>query len=163
MIGDLRWIAVVGAACATNIAADVAWFRAFPAGGVFRAMLMGFVSGGVILAALSVGFGMSSFWWHFLNVAIYACFSYAFFHWNNMGETGRRVRLLIELRAAPEGLTRAELFTRYGHREIIERRLNRMLESRQIREMDGRYRLDNQSFLAMARIVRVFKRLLDVE
>jgi hypothetical protein len=163
MIADFAWLLVVAGACAVNMAGHILWFRTFPEGGMFRAMLSGFVAGSIGFGFLSSAFFDHSGWWHLLNLAIYACFSYAYFHWNNMGETGRRVRLMIELRTAPEGLTRAELLARYGNHEIINRRLDRMIGSHQIYQVGTRFRLGNQSFLAMARIVALFKRLLDVE
>jgi hypothetical protein len=163
MIADFAWLVVVASACAINMAGHILWFRSFPDGGMFRAMLAGFLVGSIGFALLSAAFFDRSGWWHLLNLAIYACFSYAYFHWNNMGETGRRVRLMIELRAAPEGLTRAELLHRYGNREIIDRRLGRMMGSGQIHLIGTHFHLGNQSFLAMARIVALFKRLLDVE
>ncbi len=159
-MNGFAWLLVTAGASAANMICHVLWFRAFPAGGMFRAMLAGLIGGSIALVILSAVFIDQSAWWHLLNLVIYGCFSNAYFHWNNMGETARRVRLMIELLAAPTGLTRAELINRYGSREIIDRRLGRMLESRQIREVGSRLRLGNASFLAMARIVGLFKRLL---
>jgi len=163
MIGDFSWLFIVAAAGSANLAAHVLWFRIFPSGGMFRALLAGFFVGCGVLAVTSWVLGAPSVWNHLSNGAIYLCFSYVYFHWNNMGETARRIRLVTELRQAPRGLSRAEILVRYGQREIIDRRLKRLLESRQIKEVDARYHLDNPSVLAMARIMAFAKRALAME
>src|SRR5207248_2028791 len=119
----------------------VSWFRLFPTGGMFRAMLAGFLAGSLMLALASWIAADGTIWNQLANAAIYLSFSYVYFHWNNMGETARRIRLVIELQQAAQGLTRAQIAVRYGHREIIDRRLARLLESRQIVERDETYHL----------------------
>jgi hypothetical protein len=162
MIGDFAWLAIVSGACVTNILAQLFWLYAFRRGGLFPSLFAGFAIGGLVLISLSVLFRDHSIFWHALNFAIYACFVSTYFHWNNMGETGRRVRLMIELAATPDGLTRAELMARYGHKEIVDRRIDRMLKSQQICQTGSRFHMENLSFLAMARIVWFFKLLLNI-
>jgi hypothetical protein len=162
-IGDFSWLGVVIFSCGVNTAVTVICFRLYSSGGMFRALLAGFLAGCAALLAASWVFHGQSVWGHLSNVVVYICFSYVFFHWNNMGETGRRVRLAIELRNAPDGLTRAELVARYGHREIVDRRLGRLIESRQIEEIGSRYHVRNLSVLAMARIIALLKLVLKVE
>lgn len=58
----------------------------------------------------------------------------------NLGESSRRVRLLIELReAGPRGRTLPEILSVYNARTIVEARLQRLLVGGQIREQSGRY------------------------
>jgi hypothetical protein len=162
-LDDFWWLAVLCAACGANATIEVLWFRIFRAGGLFRAMLAGFLGGLAALAVASWAFGDRSVWGALCNAGTYICFSYVLFHWNNMGETGRRVRLAIELQNAPNGLTRNEILARYGHREIVDRRIARLLASRQIIETNSRYHVANTSVLTMARIIGVLKLLLKVE
>lgn len=163
MIGNFAWLAVNTAACAVNIVGLILWFRAFRAGGLYRAMLAGFLLGGVTLIISSIPFIGRSVFWHALNITVYLSFSGAYFHWCNMGETARRIRLVTELGASRDGMTRAELLARYSGKEIIDRRLDRMVESQQLRQIGQRYQMGNGSFLAMARVVALFKRLLNIK
>ena len=127
---SFSWLLDVAVAAAANLVVHVCWQRIFPAGGMFRAMLAGLVIGGAALIVVTLIDPQSTFWSALTNAAIYLSFSYVYFHWNNMGETARRIRLVIELQRASQGLTRAEIVARYSHREIIDRRLGRLLESR---------------------------------
>ena len=159
---SFSWLLDVSAAAAANLVVHVCWQRVFPAGGMFRAMLAGLLIGAATLVVATLIDPRSTLWGALANAAIYLSFSYVYFHWNNMGETARRIRLVMELQRAPQGLTRAEIVTRYSHREIIDRRLRRLLESRQIIETDSHYHLGNPSVLGMARIIDVAKAILGV-
>jgi hypothetical protein len=161
-MADFGWLAMLAAACGGYVAVHIFCFRIIPAAGLYLSQLVGFVAGLAVLAAGSWYFaGLSVGRW-LAELCIYLCFGYCFFHFNNMGETARRVRLAIELHRAPQGLTRAELLVRYGAREIIDRRLARLLESGQIRERQSHYVLGNRSVLVMARIVALFKLVLNM-
>jgi hypothetical protein len=48
------------------------------------------------------------------NVVIYFALSYCYFHFVNLGETARRIRMLRELYASHEGLTVGEILDRYN-------------------------------------------------
>lgn len=159
-LASFSWLAAVSLASFTNTAVHVIAYRALPSRGLFRALLAGFVAGCVMLSVVSIALKAPSIWSVLANATIYACFSYVYFHWNNMGETARRVRLVLELRAWPEGLSRAEIVKRYGHREMIDRRIVRLVESGQIQLIDSRYFLGKPAVLAMARIMSLLKRLL---
>lgn len=73
------------------------------------------------------------------NLIIYGLLGYGYFHFINLGETGRRVRLVRELYLAPEGLTLEEILERYNAREIIGKRLQRLLDNQQIILREERY------------------------
>lgn len=160
MIGDFWWLLAVACAISANIVVHVFLSRSYPAGGMYRALLAGFLSGCAALAVTAGIFAARPVWSHLTNLAIYLSFSYVYFHWNNLGETGRRIRLIIELRSAKEGLTRADILARYGHCEIVDRRLDRLLGSRQIRIVGSSYHLDNPSVFMMARLIALMKRIL---
>lgn len=159
---DFWWLAVLAGACGGNVVVHVLCFRIFPKAGQYLSQLAGFVAAlaFVVIAGWPVTVGHIGSW--LAELCIYFCFSYSYFCLNNMGETSRRVRLAIELSRAPQGLTRDELLARYSAREIVDRRLGRLLKSGQIREQEGRYVLGNQSVLTMARIVGLFKLILNV-
>ena len=91
---------------------------------------------------------------------LYAAFCYVYFHWNNMGETARRIRMLRELAAAPEGLTFQDMVRRYSAREILARRLERLAAAGQIGESNGRLLLTGSAVLMAARLVGLAKRIV---
>lgn len=92
-----------------------------------------------------------------LDVTIYALLSYCYFHFLNLGETARRIRILRELAEAPAGLTAGELLRRYNAQEILERRISRLTKTGQIVLKNGRYYIENRTVLLMARIMEVMK------
>lgn len=59
------------------------------------------------------------------------CFAYIFFHFDNMGETARRIRLLWELYEHPTGLSTDGLLERYPSEEAYKRRIDRLLQAGQ--------------------------------
>jgi hypothetical protein len=79
----------------------------------------------------------------------------------NIGESARRIRLLIELEGAgPRGLTLAELLAVYNARMIVEARLQRLLSGGQIVERSGRYYLQSRVMLGAAKALVLLKVLL---
>jgi len=163
MLSEFWWFPVVAVACVGDVVMQIAWFRCFPRGGVYRSMAAGFIAGAVLLIAASLAWRDQPVGAHLADFGMYVCFAYIYFHWNNMGETGRRVRLLIELANAPEGLTRRQLLAHYSAREIVDRRIGRLLESNQVVASGSRLLLGNPSVLAMTRMVGMVKRILRIE
>lgn len=123
---------------------------------IFGGILIGFAVL-VIAGTQIVGLKSSVFW---ANVAIYLCFGYIYFHFNNMGETARRIRILIELFNARRPMSQSELIIRYDSEEIVNRRLRRMVSAGQILDRNGRFYLGNRSFLVMARIIQRARTIL---
>jgi hypothetical protein len=80
------------------------------------------------------------------------------FGFYNVGESARRLRLLVELQAAaPRGLTLAELLTVYNARMIVEARLARMVAGGQLVERDGRYAVGRPLMLTIAKAFAALK------
>lgn len=94
------------------------------------------------------------------NLIIYFCLSYCYFHFINMGETARRIRLLRELDQAPLGLTKEEILCRYNAEEIINRRMSRLMNNGQIKLCDGRYYIGSPVMLLISRIIVLLKVLI---
>jgi hypothetical protein len=156
-VSALAHLGAVALAGAVNLAATVALCRAAPRRGLFVAEAVGAALGLAFLAAaLAVlGGGVAD---ALVDLATYACAAYVLFHFNNMGETARRVRLARELAAAPDGLAESELVARYGAREMLDRRLARLVAAGQIRLAGDRLTIANPSVLWMARAVGLAKR-----
>jgi hypothetical protein len=145
-----------GAAVAVTVVAHIATSRCFPRLGVYRAQFAGIAIGILVMAILTIStplLGSELAGRALANAIIFICFCYVYFHFNNMGETARRIRLLRDLMAAGRPLTFNEIVARYGAREIIERRLGRLVASGQVHRIDGRYVVANRSIYFMAWLV----------
>ena len=139
---------------AANSLAQVAVFRFFPRIGLLRSVFFGFACG--FIASLLVTRGAMSA----SNFAIYVLLGYCYFHFVNMGETARRIRILTELADAGNGLSLGEILGRYGSKDIIDRRLARLINSGQIRCENGRCYTGNVTVLAMAGFLAAAKRVI---
>lgn len=132
---------------ATNALSLIVVFRTRPAFGLLRTEYVGFLIGAVTVLVLNglnaqhgsrlgtatvVGHGL-------LTLLSYGALGYCHFHFVNLGETARRIRLLRELSEAGGTLSHRDLLTRYGAREIVENRITRLLNSGQVIYRDGRY------------------------
>lgn len=87
------------------------------------------------------------------NALTYILLSYGYFHFLNLGETSRRIRLSREIAESAGGLARAEILARYSTDEIIRRRLGRLMESGQIVSKDGRFYINSLVMLSAAKII----------
>lgn len=84
-------------------------------------------------------------------------FGYAYFHFFNMSETSRRVRLLIMIRKG--GATHQEIAADYSPEKMIHHRLRRLEEMGQvIKGDDGRYRVSGRFFLIVALVIQQWRR-----
>lgn len=152
------------AAFATDAATQVLALRAAPRLGVYRSHLAGFGAGAAVLLAL-----LALLPWPEQLAArdragaaaaaalTYACLGYCYFHFVNLGATARRIRLMAELAAAPEGLTREGVLARYGAREILGRRFDRLVATGQLVRDGERYRPGGRALLLSARLVVALK------
>lgn len=145
-----------------NVAVQIAASRARPTFGIYITQLIG------IACALPV-FGLLT-WalWDapdaggraLANAGIYFCFCYVYFHFNNMGETARRVRLLREMSVAARPLSLPEILERYGAGEVLGRRLVRLLDAGQVVQSGDRLFIANRSVSAMASAVNLAHRIV---
>lgn len=153
----------------TNILIQIVSFRVFSKSGLglLKSEYLGFAAGSLSLFFLefynfiqtpSITMDMRGIF--IVDLLIYFSISYNYFHFLNLGETGRRIRILRELYEAKGGLYFEELIRRYAAKEIIERRINRLISNRQIIYRDGRYYLGGSAMLIMAKIFVFLKILL---
>lgn len=165
----VSWVIALAApaALAVNVAVQVAVFRAAPRAGLLRSEVIGFAAGlaGLILAHAGARFAAGSaaevVGPFAANIVTYGALGYCYFHFGNLGETARRVRIVREIFEAGEGgLTMAEILRRYDAREIFDRRLARLAGTGQIVLRDGRYRIASPVLTLMARGVLFLKVLL---
>ena len=121
------------------------------------------VLGGVgLVAGLAVGAGELGALpvWLLTYLLLVYCYVIGLF---NLGESSRRIRLLIELHGAPgQALTLEEILTRYNARMVVEARLRRLVAAGQLIECDyGRYYvIGNRTGLWIARALAALAPLL---
>lgn len=123
-------------------------FRTIARHDLLKSIVSGFVAGAVVL--FLSGPVLENFF-------IYAMLSYGYFHFVNLSESARRIRLLREIEEAGSGLTEAQILGRYNADEILNRRMKRLLSTGQIKERDGRLFIANPVMLISARIVLFLK------
>lgn len=141
-------------ALGVNCAAQVIICRS--TGGLLRSVYLGFAAG-VAACALLCGFTEA------LPPALVTtgALGYCYFHFINLGETARRIRLVRELsEAGPAGLSREEILARYNAGTILAARFARLINNSQVVEQEGRYYLGKPAVLHMARALLLMKRIL---
>ncbi len=90
---------------------------------------------------------------------VYYGIAYSYFHWFNMSETSRRVRIMMEIRERG-GMPEKELEELYRPEQMIAVRLDRLIRAGQIeRGPDGRYRIKGMFLLRVARIIQLWRKL----
>lgn len=89
----------------------------------------------------------------------YALLAYSYFHLFNMGETARRVRILIELREHGN-ISVEELKAFYDAGAILDRRLERLVALGQVRLEGGSVVLDSRRLYRAAAVMDWWGRIL---
>jgi len=95
-----------------------------------------------------------------VNTVIYSLFGYFYFTFINLGETARRVRILRELHDSEQGLTLAEILERYNAKDMVVKRLKRLLDNHQIILRDGKYYIGSPIMLLIAKTMIIMKQIL---
>lgn len=121
-----------------------------------HSIYIGFLAGIAVTIGVSLGFGAADI---AFNLIIYSIAGYVFFHFVNLGETGRRVRLLWEIYEAGS-ISEEELCARYDAAAIVDVRLHRLVNNGQAVFRNGRYYVDKPSILAMAKVITLLKTLV---
>jgi len=149
-----------------NVLAQAVSFKVFSGKGVglLRSICLGFAAGllAVLFIESRIFSGISSDPLDSVGVSaatliIYGLSGYCYFHFVNMGQTARRIRILRELAESKEGLSLEGILEKYDAKEIVRRRLDRLLATGQIICKDGRYYMGKGAVLWMSRSVSSLK------
>lgn len=150
-----------------NVMLQVFIFRTFLKRRLLKSIFIGFLAGFIFLILLQFSIIFSSsiktsdfFGALILSLLTYSSLGYCYFHFINLGETARRIRILRELYEFKEGLTEEEILKRYNAREIVDKRLSRLLKNKQIILREGRYHIGNPIMFLIAKIMTGLKVLL---
>ncbi len=131
--------------------------------GLLRSMFLGFAIG--LLCLLIVGFFLVFRNIEYLpdlmiNIIIYFSLGYCYFHFLNLGETARRIRIIRELHDSNGGLTLEEILKRYNASKIIDLRLQRMISKGQVIYRKDRYYIGKPIMLWITQIIIMMKLIL---
>lgn len=128
----------------------------------FRAIIYGYVPAGllfwlVVFRQFPVGKGM--FVALFFCFAVYSSLAYTYFHFFNMSETARRIRILYEVyRAGSLPLT--SIGELYKTADIIGLRLKRLVETNKLRYESGHYILNDKILYCTALFITQWRKLI---
>lgn len=151
-----------------NIGFQILSFRLFLNYGLLKSIFVGFVMGiigmlGFEIMALSnmfMEFNINKLSLIITNVIIYGALGYCYFHFINLGETARRIRILRELYDVKTGLTLSDILERYNSQKMIELRIKRMLNSDQILLHNGHYFVRKPVILYISYVILKMKFLV---
>jgi len=143
---------------------QVLCFRYISNVGLLKSIFLGFAAGlfGVITLETYIFFAMTKSMQDFIGIIIvnlmtYSALGYCYFHFLNLGETARRIRIIRELYDSEGGLSLSGILERYNSGDIVQKRVERLLNNRQIIERNGRYYIGNPVMLMMANIMVALK------
>jgi hypothetical protein len=152
---------------AANVGVQIASYRLAGRRGLLTSVVAGFAAGLVATAVVVIatcvvgeeGAGVTAAQL-VLNLATAGALGYGYFHFINLGETARRVRILREFVEAGGALSPQEVLERYNAQAIVQVRLGRLLKTGQVTLRDGRYYIGRTTVLTMARIMEALKVLV---
>ena len=150
-----------------NVIVQITALRRIVSLGLLKSIYVGFLAGAtcVLVVDSLIFFYLPIFFadWVFniiTNLIIYSALGYCYFHFINLGETARRIRILREIYDSGGSLSIDEILEKYNAKEIREKRLSRLLNNQQIVYKDGRYFIGNPTFLFIARAIVIMKLIL---
>ena len=107
---------------------------------------------------MGTGFRSAASLWGYV-VIVYVAIGYTYFHFFNMSETARRIRILCEIGRAGS-LTEEKLAALYKTSDIIDVRLTRLIETGQLDLTNGRYSIKGRLLVIAGHSVLFWRKLL---
>ncbi|MBU1042614.1 MAG: hypothetical protein KKF77_16090 [Proteobacteria bacterium] len=151
-------------AAGADVAVHLLLSHVLPRGAQRKAILLAFtvglaVLGYVTLTGLQHGFAPGDrLAYAVLNLAAYWGLAFGYFTFVNLNIASLRIRILKELLASPrQRLDTADLLTRYDAKAVLEKRLERLVDGRQLELRNGRYHSGQSVFLTLARVMDALK------
>ncbi len=149
---------------AVNVLMQILSFRCQRNPALLKSIVFGFAIGMIVVITMQGKMynllSATSFPQLVTNVTIYSALAYCYFHFLNLGETARRIRIVRELYDFPNGLSMEEILGLYNSRDMVKLRINRLVSNGQILHRDGNYYIGKPVMLWMARIILLLKRIL---
>ncbi|MCP4701852.1 MAG: hypothetical protein GY862_34075 [Gammaproteobacteria bacterium] len=134
-----------------------------PQGALFKIILLGNVPlvAGAILIGSNEGRPLTELLGMFFYcIIVYNCFLYAYFHFFNMSETARRIKMVLYLRDH-NGLEKHKLLAMYSPEDMVQVRLRRIVKMGWAAETDdGKYVVKNKFAAISARLFQMARRII---
>jgi hypothetical protein len=131
----------------------------------FRAALLAALPVGSLLAWTGKGAfstGSDSLWAAGYCALVYAAFAYTYFHFFNMSESARRIRILHEIHKAGS-LTGGDIRSLYRSSDIIHVRLQRLVAMKALSCRGGRYSMNDHALYWSALVISAWRRMLRLD
>ena len=134
---------------------------------LLRSVFLGFGVGFVFVAAWEVlrysqgYFDRAGDFWAILvtNSITYSFLGYCYFSVIGLGETARRIRLLKDLYAAPEGKSLDDILARYSAKDMVDMRLGRLVHNGQVKMVGDRLFIGKPLMLFLTKFA-IFMKLM---
>ena len=154
-------------AAVADVAVHLLLSHLLPRGAQRKAILLAFAAGLAVLGYLTLsglpdGSAQSDQWaYAALNLAAYWGLAFGYFEFVNLNIASLRIRILKELLTSPErSLDTTSLLARYDAKAILKKRLDRLVEGRQLELRNGRYYSGKSVFLNLARVMDALKMVI---
>lgn len=149
---------------ACNVLIQVCFARYIVKLGLMKSIFLGFVLGFLALGVFEayvyqaqVFPGKEALVNFVVHSMAYTALAYCYFHFINLGETARRIRILRELQNSDNGLSLEEILKRYNAKSIIDVRISRLINNGQIKLRNEKYYIDNPTVLYAAKFLAALK------
>ena len=152
---------------AVNVVAQISLFRNRHGAEFFHTIFVSALMGLAACLILEAGLIIArqnqlydALWLSSGNILAYLALSYCYYHFVQLGQTSIRIRLCVEIAASKGGLTVQEIAARYSDKMLMGMRLQRLLESGDIVQRDGRYFVRRSRFVRVAQALFTARRFL---
>lgn len=165
MIVSLLLVIIPIIGLALNVIVQVLSFRFIARLTLLKSIVLGFISGLSMLFVSEIYlfkiFFIKDFLYLFIvNLITYISLAYCYFHFINLGETGRRIRILREIHDSQNGLSINEILKHYNAQDIVEMRISRLVNNGQIICRDNRYYIGKPIMLLITKTIIGIKLIL---
>ena len=147
-----------------NVISQIIMTRYVKKFGLLKSVILGFLVGLAIVFTIEIVHNLTSnstisevIGVLALNTITYGALGYCYFHFVNLGETARRVRIVRELLESENGLSMSGILQHYNASEIISVRLQRLLKNKQITLRNDRYFITKSMLLYITKIIIMMK------
>lgn len=100
--------------------------------------------------------------WTIYSFIVFNCLNYSYFHFFNMSETARRIKILLEIKTK-NAISEEELQESYRYEEMIPRRLERLIAMKQVFQKDEKYYLKGKMLFICAIIIYEWRKILGLD
>jgi hypothetical protein len=154
------------AAVIANLIVQVVSYRHWRGSQYFLSIISGFAAGLVVFALLEIAVLWKEpssdqiFMALFVDAPTYAALAYCYYNFVQLGQSSVRIRLYTEISACTDGLAVEEVARQYADDALVRVRLQRLVESGDVRQVDDRYFAGRRRLVAISKMMFLAKRLL---